>query len=190
MSTEQRIEHDAWGNIPVPGDHLWGAKTQRSIEHFAISTERMPPELLHALALVKSAAARVNQPTGRLAADKASICSRQRCSRGSLSRGRRLARSTAPTVCSRLRSASARMPYLRWITSPCSVTRSTPATAPRGEDISAGVMRAPPRLAEPPRPWKNARWMPAACATSSSSTWARCRPQREASVPPSLPLSE
>ena len=63
MSTEQRIEHDAWGDIPVPGDHLWGAQTQRSIEHFAISTERMPPELLHALALVKSAAARVNERT-------------------------------------------------------------------------------------------------------------------------------
>ena len=66
MSTEQRIEHDAWGDIPVPGDHLWGAQTQRSIEHFAISTERMPPELLHALALVKSAAARVNERTGLL----------------------------------------------------------------------------------------------------------------------------
>ena len=63
MSTDERIEHDAWGDIPVPGDHLWGAQTQRSIEHFAISTERMPPELLHALALVKSAAARVNQRT-------------------------------------------------------------------------------------------------------------------------------
>ena len=71
MSTEQRIEHDAWGDIPVPGDHLWGAQTQRSIEHFAISTERMPPELLHALALVKSAAARVNERTGLLPANKA-----------------------------------------------------------------------------------------------------------------------
>ena len=71
MSTEQRIEHDAWGDIPVPGDHLWGAQTQRSIEHFAISTERMPPELLHALALVKSAAARVNERTGKLPKEKA-----------------------------------------------------------------------------------------------------------------------
>jgi fumarate hydratase class II len=71
MSTDKRIEHDAWGDIPVPGEHLWGAQTQRSIEHFAISTERMPPELLHALALVKSAAARVNERTGLLAADKA-----------------------------------------------------------------------------------------------------------------------
>ena len=76
MSTEQRIEHDAWGDIPVPGEHLWGAQTQRSIEHFAISTERMPPELLHALALVKSAAARVNQRTGLLAADKADAIAR------------------------------------------------------------------------------------------------------------------
>ena len=76
MSTEQRIEHDAWGDIPVPGDHLWGAQTQRSIEHFAISTERMPPELLQALALVKSAAARVNERTGRLPADKADAIAR------------------------------------------------------------------------------------------------------------------
>ncbi|HEX7637647.1 MAG TPA: class II fumarate hydratase [Burkholderiaceae bacterium] len=68
---DERIEHDAWGDIPVPADHLWGAQTQRSIEHFAISTEKMPVELLHALALVKSAAARVNHRGGRLAEDKA-----------------------------------------------------------------------------------------------------------------------
>ena len=67
MSTDQRIEHDAWGDIPVPAGHLWGAQTQRSIEHFAISTERMPPELLQALALVKSAAAAVNGRSSRLA---------------------------------------------------------------------------------------------------------------------------
>src|SRR6201996_2003980 len=76
MSNEQRIEHDAWGDIPVPGEHLWGAQTQRSIEHFAISTERMPPELLQALALVKSAAARVNERTGRLPAEKADAIAR------------------------------------------------------------------------------------------------------------------
>ena len=76
MSTERRIEHDAWGDIPVPGEHLWGAQTQRSIEHFAISTERMPPELLHALALVKSAAARANERGGRLPAAKADAIAR------------------------------------------------------------------------------------------------------------------
>jgi fumarate hydratase class II len=56
-----RLEHDAWGDVEVPDDRLWGAQTQRAIEHFAISTEKMPPELLHALALVKCAAARVNE---------------------------------------------------------------------------------------------------------------------------------
>jgi fumarate hydratase class II len=76
MSTDQRIEHDAWGDIPVPGEHLWGAQTQRSIEHFAISTERMPPELLQALALVKSAAAAVNVRSGRLPADKGEAIAR------------------------------------------------------------------------------------------------------------------
>jgi fumarate hydratase class II len=76
MSTEPRLEHDAWGDIPVPGEHLWGAQTQRSIEHFAISTERMPAELLHALALVKGAAARVNRRAGRLEAGKAEAIER------------------------------------------------------------------------------------------------------------------
>ena len=76
MPTEDRIEHDAWGDIPVPGEHLWGAQTQRSIEHFAISTERMAPELLHALALVKSAAARANERGGRLPAAKADAIAR------------------------------------------------------------------------------------------------------------------
>ena len=71
MATVDRIEHDAWGDIPVPGDHLWGAQTQRSLHHFAISTETMPAELLRALALVKSAAAQVNEAAGRLDAKKA-----------------------------------------------------------------------------------------------------------------------
>jgi fumarate hydratase class II len=72
----ERIEHDAWGDIPVPDEHLWGAQTQRSLEHFAISTEKMPPELVHALALVKSAAARVNQRLGLLDAAKADAIAR------------------------------------------------------------------------------------------------------------------
>ena len=59
-----RLEHDAWGEIPVPAGQLWGAQTQRSLQHFAISTERMPPELLHALALVKEACAQVNARLG------------------------------------------------------------------------------------------------------------------------------
>lgn len=66
-----RIEHDSFGDIEVPAERLWGAQTQRSLEHFAISSERMPPELLHALAEVKSACAVVNRDLGLLPADKA-----------------------------------------------------------------------------------------------------------------------
>ena len=66
-----RPERDSFGIIDVPAGHLWGAQTQRSLEHFAISSERMPRELLHALALVKRACARVNGDLGLLAADKA-----------------------------------------------------------------------------------------------------------------------
>jgi hypothetical protein len=126
----------------------------------------------------------------RLSSESRAIVSFHACSRASLSRGRSEARITAPSVCSRLRTASARIPYFRWMTSPCSVTRSTPPTDPRGDAIKAGVMREPPRLAEPPRPWKNATRMPASAATSSSSTWARCKLHFDATVPPSLPLSE
>jgi fumarate hydratase class II len=69
--TNPRTETDSLGAIDVPGEHLWGAQTQRSIEHFAISTERMPKELLRALAMVKGAAAQVNAALGALDAAKA-----------------------------------------------------------------------------------------------------------------------
>jgi fumarate hydratase, class II len=66
-----RIERDTFGDIAVPSDALWGAQTQRSLHHFDISSERMPPELLRALALVKRSAARVNRELGVLDAKKA-----------------------------------------------------------------------------------------------------------------------
>jgi fumarate hydratase class II len=66
-----RIERDTFGDINVPGHALWGAQTQRSLHHFDISTERMPPELLRALALVKRSAATVNRELGVLDAAKA-----------------------------------------------------------------------------------------------------------------------
>ena len=69
-SSRPRFEHDSFGPIEVPGDSLWGAQTQRSLEHFAISGERMPDELLRALARVKAAAARVNVELGALDAAK------------------------------------------------------------------------------------------------------------------------
>ena len=66
-----RIEHDSFGDIAVPADRLWGAQTQRSLQFFAISTERMPSELIRALALVKRCAADVNRDLGLLDAAKA-----------------------------------------------------------------------------------------------------------------------
>ena len=68
---ETRSEKDSFGPIDVPAAHLWGAQTQRSLLHFAISSERMAPELVAALAQVKRAAAAVNRSLGLLPADKA-----------------------------------------------------------------------------------------------------------------------
>jgi fumarate hydratase class II len=64
MST--RSEKDTFGPIDVPNEHLWGAQTQRSLQFFAISTEKMPPQLIEALAFVKRAAAKVNAELGAL----------------------------------------------------------------------------------------------------------------------------
>ncbi|KIF83537.1 fumarate hydratase [Noviherbaspirillum autotrophicum] len=66
-----RTEHDTFGAIEVPADRLWGAQTQRSLHHFSISTERMPTELIVALAMVKSACAVVNRDLGLLERKKA-----------------------------------------------------------------------------------------------------------------------
>ncbi len=66
-----RIEKDTFGPIEVPADRLWGAQTQRSLHHFHISTEKMPPALLHALVLAKKAAARVNAENKSLPGEKA-----------------------------------------------------------------------------------------------------------------------
>ena len=68
--SRERIEHDSFGDIAVPADRLWGAQTQRSLQFFAISNERMPVELLRALALVKRCAAEVNRELGLLDAAK------------------------------------------------------------------------------------------------------------------------
>jgi len=66
-----RNEQDSFGSVAVPIERLWGAQTQRSLAHFSISTERMPMELIKALAAVKRACARVNADLGRLAPVKA-----------------------------------------------------------------------------------------------------------------------
>jgi len=66
-----RPERDSFGNIEVPTNHYWGAQTQRSLLHFHISTERMPEEIIFALAEVKRACARVNCDLGLLEDQKA-----------------------------------------------------------------------------------------------------------------------
>lgn len=70
MITSQRMESDSFGSIAVANDALWGAETQRALQHFAISNEQMPPALIHALASVKRAAAQANMELGLLDATK------------------------------------------------------------------------------------------------------------------------
>ena len=65
-STKTRTERDSLGPVEVPSERLWGAQTQRSLINFKISSEKMPPSLIHALVLVKKAAALVNMDLGIL----------------------------------------------------------------------------------------------------------------------------
>jgi fumarate hydratase, class II len=66
-----RQERDAMGVVEVDAERLWGAQTQRSLAHFAISTEQMPTALIHALASIKLSCAQVNAQLGLLPAAKA-----------------------------------------------------------------------------------------------------------------------
>jgi fumarate hydratase class II len=68
MSASSRTETDTFGPIDVPADRAWGAQTQRSLENFPIggASERMPLAVVHALAVVKAAAASVNRDLGQL----------------------------------------------------------------------------------------------------------------------------
>jgi fumarate hydratase class II len=68
-----RTESDSMGSIEVPTDVYWGAQTQRSLHHFDIGRDTMPPELIRAFAILKKAAALVNQDLGKLPADKAKL---------------------------------------------------------------------------------------------------------------------
>ena len=66
MANSTRTETDAFGPIEIAADNLWGAQTQRSVENFRIGGERMPLPLVHALGLIKRAAAEVNRDLGGL----------------------------------------------------------------------------------------------------------------------------
>ena len=67
---EYRIEKDTMGTVQVPSNKLWGAQTQRSYENFKIGGQRMPLEVVYALAFVKKAAAYANCGLGVLPAEK------------------------------------------------------------------------------------------------------------------------
>src|ERR1700691_3869354 len=62
-----RKETDSLGEVNVPSDKLWGAQTQRSLEHFSIGHDLIPREMIAAYATLKKAAANANHAGGRLA---------------------------------------------------------------------------------------------------------------------------
>ena len=68
-----RTESDSMGKIDVPADRYYGAQTARSLIHFAIGKDTMPPELIRAFGILKKAAALVNQDLGKLPADKTAL---------------------------------------------------------------------------------------------------------------------
>jgi fumarate hydratase, class II len=72
-SVKTRTESDSMGNIEVPCDQYYGAQTARSLIHFNIGHDVMPLEVIHAMAVLKKAAALVNQDLGKLNADKTKL---------------------------------------------------------------------------------------------------------------------
>jgi fumarate hydratase, class II len=65
-SADIRVEKDSMGEVPVPASKLWGAQTQRSLEHFTIGTDLIPREMIAAYAILKKGAANANHGGGRL----------------------------------------------------------------------------------------------------------------------------
>jgi fumarate hydratase class II len=74
--SDVRIESDTMGTIEVPADHYLGAQTERSLHHFAISHETMPPALIRAFGVLKLASAQVNHALGKLDQERASLIER------------------------------------------------------------------------------------------------------------------
>ena len=71
MAERMRTERDSMGEVKVPAKRMWGAQTQRAVDNFKVSGRPLPPEFLHALAAIKSAAAQANQELKLLPAKKA-----------------------------------------------------------------------------------------------------------------------
>jgi fumarate hydratase class II len=72
-SASHRTESDSMGNIEVAADRYWGAQTERSLHHFAIGEDRMPPELIRAFGILKRSAALVNHDLGKLDEEKTAL---------------------------------------------------------------------------------------------------------------------
>ena len=70
MSATHRTESDSMGAMEVPTDRYWGAQTQRSLHHFDIGEDKMPPELIQAFGILKKAAALVNRDLDKLSEEK------------------------------------------------------------------------------------------------------------------------
>jgi fumarate hydratase class II len=73
VKAQTRMESDSMGKIEVPCDRYYGAQTARSLIHFDIGRETMPPELIRAFGVLKKAAALVNKDLGKLSAEKATL---------------------------------------------------------------------------------------------------------------------
>ena len=71
MST-YRTESDSLGEVDVPADKLWGAQTQRSLEHFSIGADLMPREMITAYVILKKGTAQANHCLWQVAVRKAS----------------------------------------------------------------------------------------------------------------------
>jgi len=74
--SEFRTESDTMGTIEVRSDRYWGAQTERSLHHFEISDETMPPALIRSFGILKSASAQVNEALGKLDKEKSSLIQR------------------------------------------------------------------------------------------------------------------
>lgn len=71
MGVKTRVERDSLGEVVIPADKYWGSHTERALENFVIGGERMPLEVIHALALIKKVASQVNAELGILPEQKA-----------------------------------------------------------------------------------------------------------------------
>ena len=69
----EHVEHDALGEVRVPAEVYYGAQTQRAVDNFPVSLRPLPPGLIHALGLLKGAAARANASLGLLPAHLADV---------------------------------------------------------------------------------------------------------------------